>query len=105
FGARHNCRNRQTPHARWNESRQRARKAPPAGPGNASRGNSAVAARRYCRSVTNGRVLNWCTGGGEVSVHSSVVAPSPHGLAGAGRLRAKASATVTRNSSTPVVEI
>ncbi len=30
-----------------------------------------------------GRVSNWWYGGGEDSVHSSVVAPSPQGLSGA----------------------
>src|SRR5690606_2354855 len=42
----------------------------------------------YC---TFGRVENWWNGGGEDSVHSSVVAPSPHGLSAACCLRAKAS--------------
>ena len=37
-----------------------------------------------------GSLSNWWKGGGEGSVHSSVVAPGPHGLAGAGTLRAKA---------------
>jgi hypothetical protein len=47
-----------------------------------------------------GSSLNWWKGGGEVSVHSRVVAPSPHGLSPAGRLRTKASKTPTRKIST-----
>ena len=34
-----------------------------------------------------GSTSNWWNGGGEDSVHSSVVAPSPHGLSPATRLR------------------
>ena len=33
--------------------------------------------------MTTGSSLNWCCGGGEDRVHSSVVAPSPHGLSAA----------------------
>jgi hypothetical protein len=43
--------------------------------------------RRYS---TFGNVSNWWKGGGDGSVHSSVVAPMPQGLAGASLLRAKA---------------
>ena len=38
-----------------------------------------------------GRVLNWWNGGGDESVHSSVVAPSPHGLSAAFSFLANAS--------------
>ena len=40
-------------------------------------------------STTRGRVSNWWYGGGEDRVHSSVVAPSPHGLSAAFSLRMK----------------
>ena len=40
------------------------------------------------RYLITGSVLNWWNGGGEDSVHSSVVAPAPHGLSPAGSLRA-----------------
>ena len=51
-----------------------------------------------------GSTLNWWNGGGEGSVHSSVVAPAPQGLSGAGRLRTNASRTVARKSRTLAVE-
>src|SRR6516225_6826571 len=44
----------------------------------------------YC---TRGSVSNWWNGGGDDSVHSSVVAPAPHGLLAACSLRMKASIT------------
>ena len=44
----------------------------------------------YC---TRGSVSNWWNGGGEDSVHSSVVAPAPQGLLAACCLRTKASIT------------
>ncbi len=45
------------------------------------------------RHLMTGRVLNWWNGGGEGSVHSSVVADAPHGLSAARRLAANASHT------------
>ena len=42
------------------------------------------------RHSTRGSVSNWWKGGGDGSVHSSVVAPMPQGLAGASLFRAKA---------------
>lgn len=41
-----------------------------------------------------GNCSHWWKGGGEESCHSSVVAPSPHGLAPASRFFAKASKTL-----------
>ncbi len=45
---------------------------------------------QWSEPVMRGKVLNWWKGGGDDSVHSSVVAPSPHGLSAACCLRAKA---------------
>src|SRR5262245_29351679 len=56
----------------------------------------------YC---TRGSVSNWWKGGGDDSVHSSVVAPAPHGLAPASRFFAKASNTPYRKISTPKPEM
>src|SRR6185437_4904196 len=54
----------------------------------------ALGARRaVSHHCTRGSTSNWWNGGGEGSVHSSVVAPTPHGLSAAWRLRAKASIT------------
>jgi hypothetical protein len=44
-------------------------------------------------ALMRGSVSNWWNGGGEDSVHSSVVAPSPHGLSPAFGASAKASQT------------
>src|SRR5271154_6061178 len=44
-------------------------------------------------------VSYWWNGGGAGSVHSSVVAPGPHGLAPAGILRRKACARPKKNTS------
>src|SRR5438552_2930888 len=44
----------------------------------------------YC---TRGSTSNWWNGGGDGSVHSSVVAPAPHGLSAACCFLAKASIT------------
>lgn len=52
-----------------------------------------------------GSVSNWWKGGGEDSVHSSVVAPSPHGLSPAGRLRQKASAIIAAKTSRLAAEM
>ena len=43
--------------------------------------------------LIRGNSLNWWNGGGDGSVHSSVVAPAPHGLSAAWRFWMKASAT------------
>ena len=43
--------------------------------------------------LIRGSSENWWNGGGEESVHSSVVAPSPHGLLAAFSLRMNACAT------------
>ena len=48
-----------------------------------------------------GSVSNWWNGGGEDSVHSNVVAPTPHGLLPAARFLMKASAMPKKNTSTP----
>ena len=52
--------------------------------------SGASAFLNYC---TRGSTSNWWNGGGDGSVHSSVVAPAPHGLASATRFFAKASTT------------
>ena len=51
-----------------------------------------------------GSTENWWNGGGEVSVHSSVVAPAPHGLFAAFSLRRKACDTPNRKTNTPKAE-
>ena len=43
--------------------------------------------------------------GGDANLHSSVVAPTPHGFAAAGTFRRKATATPTRNTSSPTKEM
>ncbi len=48
--------------------------------------------------LNRGRSLYWWNGGGEESVHSSVVAPSPHGFASALRRRTIASSNPTKNT-------
>ena len=50
-------------------------------------------ARRHFDHCTRGSTSNWWNGGGDDSVHSSVVAPAPHGLSAACCLRTKASIT------------
>src|SRR5215203_7375528 len=54
---------------------------------------------------TNGKVSNWWKGGGDGSVHSSVVAPAPHGLAAARSLRMSACANPTKNTIKPASEM
>jgi len=44
-------------------------------------------------------------GGGDGNLHSSVVAPMPHGFAAAGIFRRKETATPTRNTSSPAKEM
>src|SRR6188472_1340812 len=44
-------------------------------------------------------------GGGDGNLHSSVVAPTPHGFAAAGIFRRKETATPTRNTSSPAKAI
>src|SRR3569833_3274981 len=51
--------------------------------------------------LTCGSSLNSWNWGGEGSVHSSVVAPSPQGLFGALRLAMKASVSMIRKMTTP----
>jgi len=41
--------------------------------------------------LIRGSVVHWWNGGGDESIHSNVVAPTPHGLAPASRFFAKAS--------------
>src|SRR5581483_48872 len=53
----------------------------------------------------NGSVSYWWNGGGDGSVHSSVVAPAPHGLALARCLRMNASAMPYKKTRTPKPEI
>ena len=51
--------------------------------------------------LIRGSSLNWWKGGGDGSVHSSVVAPTPQGLSAALRFFVKASRHMTRNTITP----
>src|SRR5215475_965748 len=57
-----------------------------------------ASSRRYLMS---GSSLYWWNGGGDGSVHSSVVAPGPHGLSAAFCLRAKAWKTPKKKISAP----
>ena len=43
----------------------------------------AVGAGAFLNYCTRGSTSNWWNGGGDGSVHSSVVAPAPHGLSAA----------------------
>src|SRR6202035_1776670 len=52
-----------------------------------------------------GSTSNWWNGGGDGSVHSSVVAPTPHGLSAACSLRTKASISPEVKVSTPQPEM
>lgn len=78
----------------------------PAGRGSClqSRGDGARQASWSVPTIC-GSVSNWWKGGGEDSVHSSVVAPSPHGLSPAGRLRQKASAIIAAKTSRLAAEM
>ncbi|VTO11897.1 Uncharacterised protein [Brevundimonas vancanneytii] len=60
---------------------------------------------QWLSALTTGSSLNWWCGGGEDRVHSSVVAPSPHGLASALRRRMADSTSSTRNTPTPMMVI
>src|SRR5262245_9181821 len=51
--------------------------------------------------LIRGSSLNWWNGGGDGSVHSSVVAPGPHGLAAAFSLRANAWNTPMKKITRP----
>jgi len=53
-------------------------------PPSAELGDSAGARNSMFRAEMRGRTSNWWNGGGEGKVHSSVVAPTPQGLAPAG---------------------
>src|SRR5262249_13712658 len=55
--------------------------------------------------LISGSVSNWWNGGGDGSVHSSVVAPGPHGLAAARSLRTKACTMPKKNTTTPKPEM
>src|SRR5580704_8448490 len=81
--------------------RAQACKAPRPRHSERSRDAGLGARQRHAHRIS-GRVSNWWKGGGEGSVHSSVVAPAPQGLAPAGTLRAKACAKPNRNISTPM---
>ena len=65
--------------------------------------------RRNCAQAPShlirGSTLNWWNGGGEDSVHSSVVAPGPHGLSAARSLRMKARTMPKKKISTPTPEM
>src|SRR5688500_10284324 len=50
-----------------------------------------------------GSVLNWWNGGGLGSVHSRVVAPSPHGLSGAFLPAAIDQNKLTKNTAIPAI--
>jgi hypothetical protein len=55
--------------------------------------------------LIRGSVSNWWNGGGDESVHSSVVAPTPHGLLPATLFLTKASTMPKKKISTPNPEI
>src|SRR5713226_9431633 len=61
-------------------------------------------ARRRRHYLISGNSLYWWNGGGDGSVHSSVVAPAPHGLSAAFCLRRKACATPKKNTNAPNAE-
>jgi hypothetical protein len=50
-------------------------------------------------------VVNWWNGGGEDSVHSSVVAPAPQGLPAAFSFRQNAKIIPAKNTTKPVAEM
>ena len=52
-----------------------------------------------------GSVSNWWYGGGEEIVHSSVVAPSPHGLSPAGLPAIIDQIRLTKNTTMPAAMI
>src|SRR3954447_5291301 len=68
----------------------------------ALRRNRRAAHWHHC---TRGSTSNWWNGGGDGSVHSSVVAPAPHGLSAACCLRTNASTRPQMKISTPKPEI
>jgi len=62
--------------------------------------------RNQCWSpLIRGSVSKQWNGGGEDSVHSSVVAPSPHGFASACRFFANATAIPAKKTRTPRAEM
>jgi hypothetical protein len=69
------------------------------------RSHAEKAAVRPLPYFTNGKVSNWWKGGGDGSVHSSVVAPAPHGLPAARCLRMNACAKPTKNTIKPASEM
>src|SRR5262249_52517199 len=54
--------------------------------------------------LISGSSLYWWNGGGDGNVHSSVVAPAPHGLSAARSLRTNAWATPKKKISAPKPE-
>src|SRR5215467_6195106 len=65
----------------------------------------AFAGERHESYLIRGSVSNWWNGGGDDSVHSSVVAPTPHGLLPATRFFTKASIRPKKKMITPKPEI
>src|SRR6516162_11333517 len=57
--------------------------------------------RRRRRHLISGSSLYWWNGGGDGSVHSSVVAPAPHGLSAALSPRMNACTTPKKKTSAP----
>src|SRR5262249_40601927 len=68
----------------------------------ASSTRTANAARRY---LIRGSTSNWWNGGGDGSVHSSVVAPAPHGLSAARSSRRHACSTPKKKTTRPKPEM
>jgi hypothetical protein len=54
--------------------------------------------------VMRGNVRYWWNGGGDDNVHSSVIAPAPHGLSAAFSLRMKAYTRPAKNTTKPTAE-
>ena len=73
--------------------------------GLSTRKRRAALSRRGLAYLIFGSTSNWWNGGGDVSVHSSVVAPAPHGLFAAASLRMNEVITLNRKISTPKAEM
>src|SRR5262245_52716754 len=61
--------------------------------------------KSFASYLTRGSVSQVWNGGGDGSVHSSVVAPAPHGLAGACCFLAKAEIRQMKNTIRPAKEM
>ena len=89
---------------RWSRPREAVDPARCSKEGSGGRGRRSLN-RQWSEPVMRGSVSNWWNGGGEDSVHSSVVAPSPHGLSPARRfLRGRPRRRRRRRRATPSAE-